>query len=209
MFFINHKRSCLVYQEKEGNMKKTTILGSLGVIGGIISGASNYDDSVVNADDGASSPTPKGDSTTAHSENQSQSTQEDLMVYARSLEALQDLAIAFEKGNISKELFYLLDRIFEKNPGELDKLRKLENDRDCSIVVSSGYAVTTLMDGRQHLFVDREEALEFMRKNPKSNLALAVVKTKYKDKKQVDIQLASPEEIEKFEKGGEKPLTLN
>lgn len=208
MLFIKH--SCLVlYQEKEGNMKKTTILRSLGVIGGIISGASNHDDSVVNAADGASSPTPKGNSTTPHPENQSQSAQEDLMVYARSLEALQDLAIAFEKGNISKELFYLLDRIFEKNPGELDKLRKLENDRDCSIVVSSGYAVTTLMDGKQHLFVDREEALEFMRKNPKSNLALAVVKTKCKDKKQVDIQLASPEEIEKFEKGGEKPLTLN
>ena len=208
MLFI--KRSCLVlYQEKEGNMKKTTILRSLGAIGGVISGASNHDDSVVNAADGASSPTPKGNSTTPHPENQSQSAQEDLMVYARSLEALQDLAIAFEKGNISKELFYLLDRIFEKNPGELDKLRKLENDRDCSIVVSSGYAVTTLMDGKQHLFVDREEALEFMRKNPKSNLALAVVKTKYKDKKQVDIQLASPEEIEKFEKGGEKPLTLN
>lgn len=190
-------------------MKKTTILGSLGVIGGIISGASNHDDSVVNAADGASNPAPKGNSTTTHPENQSQSAQEDLMVYARSLEALQDLAIAFEKGNISKELFYLLDRIFEKNPGELDKLRKLESDRDCSIVVSSGYAVTTLMDGKQHLFVDREEALEFMRKNPKSNLTLAVVKTKYKDKKQVDIQLASPEEIEKFEKGGEKPLTLN
>ena len=189
-------------------MKKTTILGSLGVIGSIISGASNLDDSV-NAADGASRPTLKGNSTTAHPENQSQSAQEDLMVYARSLEALQDLVIAFEKGNISKELFYLLDRIFEKNPGELDKLRKLESDRDCSIVVSSGYAVTTLMDGKRHLFVDREEALEFMRKNPKSNLALAVVKTKYKDKKQVDIQLASPEEIEKFDKGGEKPLTLN
>jgi len=190
-------------------MKKTTILGSLGVIGGIISGASNHDDLVVNAADGASSPTPKGDSTTPHPENQSQSAQEDLMVYTRSFEALQDLAIAFEKGNISKELFYLLDRIFEKNPGELDKLKKLESDRDYSIVVSSGYAVTTLMDGKQHLFVDREEALEFMRKNPKSNLALAVVKTKCKDKKQVDIQLANPEEIEKFEKGGEKPLTLN
>ena len=208
MLFI--KRSCLVlYQEKEGNMKKTTILRSLGAIGGVISGASNHDDPVVNTADGASSPTSKGNSTTAHPENQSQSAQEDLMVYARSLEALQDLAIAFEKGNISKELFYLLDRIFEKNPGELEKLRKLESDRDCSIVVSSGYAVTTLMDGKQHLFVDREEALEFMRKNPKSNLALVVVNTKYKDKKQVDIQLASPEEIEKFEKGGEKPLTLN
>ena len=190
-------------------MKKTTILGSLGVIGSIISGASNHDDSVVNAADGASRSTSKGNSTTPHSEKQSQSAQEDLMVYARSLEALQDLAIAFEKGNISKELFYLLDRIFEKNPGVLDKLRKLESDRDCSIVVSSGYAVTTLMDGRQHLLADKEKALEFMRKNPKSNLALAVVKTKYKDKKQVDIQLASPEEIEKFEKGGEKPLTLN
>ena len=194
--------------KKEGNMKKT-ILRSLGAIGGVISGASNHDDSVVNAADGVSSPTPKGNSTTPHPENQSQSAQEDLMVYARSLEALQDLAIAFEKGNISKELFYLLDRIFEKNPGVLDKLRKLESDRDCSTVVSSGYAVTTLMDGKQHLFVDREEALEFMRKNPKSNLALAVVKTKCKNKKQVDIQLASPEEIEKFEKGGEKPLTLN
>lgn len=190
-------------------MKKTTILGSLGVIGSIISGASSLDDPVVNTADGASRPTSKGNSTTAHSENQSQSAQEDLMVYARSLEALQDLAIAFEKGNISKELFYLLDRIFEKNPGELDRLRKLESDRDCSIVVSSGYAVTTLLDGKQHLFVDKEEALEFMRKNPKSNLALAVVKTKCKNKKQVDIQLASPEEIEKFEKGGEKPLTLN
>ena len=182
-------------------MKKTTILRSLGVIGNIISGASNLDDSVVNAADGASRPTSKGNSTTAHSENQSQSAQEDLMVYARSLEALQDLAMAFESGTISKELFYLLDRIFEKNPGELDRLRKLESDRDCSIVVSSGYAVTTLLDGKQHLFVDKEEALEFMRKNPKSNLALVVVKTKYKDKKQVDIQLASHEEIEKFEKG--------
>ena len=190
-------------------MKKTTILGSLSVIGGIISGASNHDDSVVNTTNRVSNPTSKRDSTTAHSKNQSQSAQEDLMIYARSLEALRDLAIAFEKGNISKELFYLLDRIFEKNPGELDKLRKLESDRDCSIVVSSGYAVTTLMDGKQHLFVDKEEALEFMRKNPKSNLALVVVKTKYKDKKQVDIQLANPEEIEKFEKGGEKPLTLN
>ena len=190
-------------------MKKTPILRSLAASGGVISGSSNHDDPVVNTADGASSPTSKGNSTTAHPENQSQSAQEDLMVYARSLEALQDLAIAFEKGNISKELFYLLDRIFEKNPGELEKLRKLESDRDCSTVVSSGYAVTTLMDGKQHLFVDREEALEFMRKNPKSNLALVVVNTKYKDKKQVDIQLASPEEIEKFEKGGEKPLTLN
>lgn len=190
-------------------MKKTTILRSLGAIGGVISGASSNDDSVVNAADGASRPTSKGNSTTAHSENQSQSAQEDLMVYARSLEALQDLAMAFESGTISKELFYLLDRIFEKNPRGLDKLRKLESDRDCSIVVSSGYAVTTLTDGKQHLFVDKEEALEFMRKNPKSNLALVIVKTKYKDKKQVDIQLASPEEIEKFEKRGEKPLTLN
>ena len=124
-------------------MKKTTILRSLGAIGGVISGASNHDGPVVNTADGASRPTSKGNSTTAHSKNQSQSAQEDLMVYARSLEALQDLAIAFEKGNISKELFYLLDSIFEKNPGVLDKLRKLENDRDCSIVVSSGYAVTT------------------------------------------------------------------